>query len=397
MVKDTSYYDILTVKPTCTPDELKKAYRKLALKYHPDKNPNEGEKFKHISQAYEVLSNPEKRRIYDQGGKSAVNDGFSTSNGQFTSPMDMFDLFFGGGGTQKSRDHKSKNVTHQLNVSLDELYNGSLRKLAFQKNVICPKCAGKGGKTISKCHNCRGTGIKVNIMQVGLGLVQQIQSVCTECMGKGEKIKAKDRCKGCSGRKVVRERTILEIHVDKGMVDGQKIVFTGGGDEEPGLQPGDVIIVLVEKEHCVFRRNGGDLSCKLELELCEALCGGRRTIKTLDGRVLVVRWEGVVKVGDVRMVYGEGMPEYKNPFEKGKLIVEFVVRFPVAGFISVEDIDRLEALLPPRKVVVVPEDAEEVVLVEVEPGQDSGRKQTGKRCEEEEEEELRDGVQCATH
>uniref|UniRef100_T1IQA5 CR-type domain-containing protein n=1 Tax=Strigamia maritima TaxID=126957 RepID=T1IQA5_STRMM len=207
----------------------------------------------------------------------------------------MFDLFFGG-GTQKSRNHKSKNVIHQLTVSLDELYNGSLRKLAFQKNVICPKCAGKGGKMISKCHNCRGTGIKVNIMQVGLGLVQQIQSVCVVWV-KAKKSKLKDRCKGCSGRKVVRERTILEIHVDKGMVDGQKIVLTGKGDEEPGLQPGDVIIVLVEKEHCVFRRNGGDLSCKLELELCEALCGGRRTIKTLDGRVLVVRWEGVVKVG----------------------------------------------------------------------------------------------------
>uniref|UniRef100_T1IKX8 Chaperone DnaJ C-terminal domain-containing protein n=1 Tax=Strigamia maritima TaxID=126957 RepID=T1IKX8_STRMM len=169
-------------------------------------------------------------------------------------------------------------------------------------------------------------------------------------MGKGEIIKPKERCKGCSGRKVVRERTILEVCVDKGMVDGQKIVFTG---DEPlslamGKEDGPLSALAVRDQSAQ----------KLESE---------------PGRL----WEGVIKGGDVKMVYVEGMPEYKNPFEKGKLVVEFVVRFPVTGFISVEDIGRLEALLPPRKVVVVPEDAEEVVLVEMDSGEKSGTKQSG--------------------
>ncbi|KAL2733593.1 dnaJ subfamily A member 1 [Vespula maculifrons] len=142
MVKETTFYDVLGVKPDCSPEDLKKAYRKLALKYHPDKNPNEGERFKQISQAYEVLSNPEKKRIYDQGGEQALKEGGMGGNG-FSSPMDIFDMFFGGafgGRSGRRRERKGQDVIHQLSVSLEELYNGTVRKLALQKNVICDKC-----------------------------------------------------------------------------------------------------------------------------------------------------------------------------------------------------------------------------------------------------------------
>lgn len=143
MVKETGYYDCLGVAPTATADELKKAYRKLALKYHPDKNPTEGEKFKLISQAYEVLSNADKRRIYDEGGEQALKEG--SGGGGFHSPMDIFDMFFGMGRSRADRGgpKRGKDVVYQLSVSLEELYNGNTRKLAVQKKVFCDKCNGR--------------------------------------------------------------------------------------------------------------------------------------------------------------------------------------------------------------------------------------------------------------
>lgn len=149
MVKETKFYDVLGVKPGCSQDDLKKAYRKLALKYHPDKNPNEGERFKQISQAYEVLSDPEKKQIYDMGGEQALKEG--GGGGGFSSPMDLFDMFFGGGfggGRDKRRERRGKNVVHQLSVTLEELYKGCIRKLALQKNIICDKCEGRVGRRV---------------------------------------------------------------------------------------------------------------------------------------------------------------------------------------------------------------------------------------------------------
>ena len=215
MVKETQYYDILGVKPSASPEEIKKAYRKLALKYHPDKNPDEGEKFKLISQAYEVLSDPKKRDIYDQGGEQAIKEGGSGSP-SFSSPMDIFDMFFGGGG-RMTRERRGKNVVHQLSVTLEDLYNGITKKLALQKNVICEKCEGIGGKkgSVEKCPLCKGRGMQVHIQQIGPGMVQQIQTVCIECKGQGERINPKDRCENCSGAKVTREKKIIEVHVEK--------------------------------------------------------------------------------------------------------------------------------------------------------------------------------------
>ena len=148
---------------------MKKAYRKLASKYHPDKNPNEGEKFKQISQAYEVLSDAKKRELYDKGGEQAIKEG--GAGGGFGSPMDIFDMFFGGGGRMQ-RERRGKNVVHQLSVTLEDLYNGATRKLALQQNVICDKCEGRGSKkgAVKCCSNCRGTGMH----QIGPGMVQQI-------------------------------------------------------------------------------------------------------------------------------------------------------------------------------------------------------------------------------
>ncbi|KAI5644446.1 hypothetical protein NE865_03553 [Phthorimaea operculella] len=302
MVKETTFYDILGVKPNCTNDELKKAYRKLALKYHPDKNPNEGERFKQISQAYEVLSNPDKRRIYDQGGEQALKEGGAGGSG-FSSPMDLFDMFFGGGfsgGRRRGRERKGKDVIHQLSVTLEELYRGAVRKLALQKNVICEKCEGRGGK----------------------------------------------------------------------------------------------------KEHEVFKRSGNDLIIRLNIELVESLCGFQKVIRTLDERdiVITVLPGEITKHGEVKCVMNEGMPMYKNPFEKGQLIIQFLVNFPER--IPPEVIPALENCLPPRPRVEIPELAEECMLVDLDPETEARRRRGahagGMAYDEDDEHPGMNRVQCAT-
>ncbi|KAL7286962.1 hypothetical protein TKK_0018817 [Trichogramma kaykai] len=403
MVKETTFYDILGVKPGCSQDDLKKAYRKLALKYHPDKNPNEGERFKQISQAYEVLSNPEKKRIYDQGGEQALKEGGMNSGG-FSSPMDIFEMFFGGGGGMgggSCRNHKRKgaNVVHQLSVSLEELYQGTVRKLALQKNVICDKCDGIGGKkdAVEQCGTCQGSGVQVSIQQLGPGMLQQFRTTCGDCKGQGERIRPKDRCKQCNGKKTVRDRKILEVYVDKGMVDGQKITFSDEGDQEPDRDPGDIVIVLDEKPHESYKRSGSDLILRMNLTLTEALCGFQKCVTTLDNRVLVINSPpgDVIKHGDVKAVPDEGMPVWKDPFNKGRLIIQFIVDFP--NSIDPAIIPDLEKCLPAREQDIVPDGAEEVALLEIDPEQECRRKERARQQAYEEDESGPSRVQCATN
>lgn len=229
-------------------------------------------------------------------------------------------------------------------------------------------------------------------------MIQQIQTVCPDCRGQGEKINAKDRCKQCQGKKVVRDRKILEVNVDKGMTDGQKIMFSGEGDQEPDLEPGDIIIVLDEKEHPVFKRSGSDLILRQEILLVEALCGFQKVIRTLDDRELVITAVPgeVTKHGDVKCIMNEGMPHYKNCFEKGRLIVQFLVVFPDS--IPPEVIPTLENCLPPRPEIMISDQAEEVVLLPFDPEQDA-RSRHHKNVYDEDDDGHGHGqrVQCATN
>lgn len=231
-------------------------------------------------------------------------------------------------------------------------------------------------------------------------MVQQIQSVCPECQGQGERINPKDRCKSCNGRKIVREKKILEVYIDKGMKDGQKITFSGEGDQEPGLEPGDIIIVLDQKDHAVFTRRGEDLFMHMEIELVEALCGFQKPIVTLDNRTIVITSHPgqIVKHGDVKCVLNEGMPFYRRPYEKGRLIVEFQVNFPSSGFIPTDKLPVLESLLPARKAVEETEDMEQAELMDFDPSQQKRPMYNGEAYHDDDDDDghPRGGVQCQT-
>ncbi|KAM9814407.1 dnaJ homolog subfamily A member 4 [Syngnathus typhle] len=394
MVRETGYYDLLGVGPKASAEEIKKAYRKLALKYHPDKNPNEGEKFKLISQAYDVLSDSKKRDLYDQGGEQAIKEG---GMGGASSPMDIFNMFFGGGGRMQ-RERRGKNIVHQLSVSLEDMYNGCTRKLALQKNVVCEKCEGYGGKkgTLEKCSSCKGRGVQIKVQQIGPGMIQQIQSMCGDCHGQGESFSSKDRCKNCNGHKVERKKKILEVHIDKGMRDGQKITFHGEGDQEPDLEPGDVIIVLDQKEHSLFKRSDDKLTMTMSIKLVEALCGFKKAINTLDDRTLVITSQPgeVIKNNDTKVIQSEGMPVYRSPYEKGQLFIQFQVEFPEKHWLPEHLMFQLERLLPPREDVLITDDTEEVELCEVD--ERTQQRNHSREAYDEDEEAPRGGVQCQT-
>jgi len=371
MVKETEYYDLLGIPPDSSVNDIKKAYRKMAVKYHPDKNPNNpsaAEKFKEVSEAYEVLSDENKRKNYDQFGKEGLQGGFHSS------AEDIFSQFFGGGGFSsffgggQRGPKRGDDIVHEIPCNLDDLYKGKATKLAVNRSVICNKCEGSGAKegiSAGKCKTCDGSGYRIIVKQLGPSMVQQMRTVCNDCGGKGESLKEEDKCKNCKGKKVIKEKKILQVFVDKGMKHGQKIVFSGEADEYPGVEAGDIIFVVSEKKHDVFRRNGNDLIIDYKITLVEALTGFAFTIKHLDDRELFIKSgkNEIINPGDVRVIEGEGMPQHKKPFEKGNLFIHFTIEFPQPGFFNNNQIKQLENILPPRKPI--PKETPEMETVEL--------------------------------
>ncbi|XP_014670879.1 PREDICTED: dnaJ homolog subfamily A member 2-like isoform X2 [Priapulus caudatus] len=407
IMADSKLYDLLGVSRSATDNEVKKAYRRLAKEYHPDKNPENGDIFKEISFAYDVLSNPEKKGIYDKHGLKGLQEGASDHSD------DLFSHIFGGGmfggmgggmgamgGARRARRQRGQDTLHPLRVTLEDLYTGKTAKLQLSKNVICLACKGMGGRpgAMVNCKSCHGRGIKVTVQQLGPGMVQHFQTVCPDCHGEGEYINERDRCKDCLGKKVKNETKVLEVHVDKGMRDGQKIYFYGEGDQQPGIEPGDIIIVLQQKDHEVFQRDASDdLWMTHTIGITEALCGGQFTVTHLDNQTLLVTITAgqVLRPGVVMTVEREGMPFYKNPFEKGNLHIRFDVRFPENGFADNSALVELEAMLPPRPQFIMPtgEHMEEVNLHDYNPHDERGSGRTDAYHEDEEESGA--GVRCA--
>ncbi|KAL1860851.1 Type I HSP40 co-chaperone [Paecilomyces lecythidis] len=357
MVKDTKFYDVLGVSPDATDAQLKTAYKKGALKYHPDKNgntPEAAEKFKDLSHAYEILSDPQKRQIYDQYGEEGLEGG---AGGAGMNAEDLFAQFFGGGGAfggmfgggmRDQGPKKARTIHHMHKVSLEDIYRGKISKLALQKSVICPGCDGRGGKegAVKQCTGCGGSGMKTMMRQMG-PMIQRFQTVCPDCNGEGEIIRERDRCKRCAGKKTIVERKVLHVHVDKGVKPGHKIEFRGEGDQIPGALPGDVVFEIEQKPHPRFQRKDDDLFYHAEIDLLTALAGGTINIEHLDDRwlsVAIAPGEPITP-GAIKVIKGQGMPSYRH-HDFGNLYIQFDVKFPEGQ--QLKNLHLLEQVLPPR-------------------------------------------------
>lgn len=309
-------------------------------------------------------------------------------------------MFGGGGfgGNASRGPRKGDNVVHSLNVTLEDLYNSKTSKLAIIRNRVCKGCNGKGASRpegVSTCSTCHGQGVRVVLNQLGPGMVQQLQTRCNVCSGVGETIVEQYKCKSCKGAKVTKERKVLEVYVAKGMQNGQKIVFSGEANENPGLVAGDVVVVLKQQQHDLFERKSSNLVYKKDISIVDALCGCKFVIKQLDGRELVVTSpEGtIIKHGDIRSIANEGMPIWKRPDDRGYLFVDFSVELP--KHISPEQAFKLQKVLGPVTPLpsLTTEHPEEVELLKFSEAHLRSRDSPGSEYDEDDEEGPR--VQCA--
>lgn len=347
-VDTTKLYESLGIEKTADDKAIKKAFRKLAVKHHPDKGGDE-QKFKEISAAYEVLSDPEKRAKYDKYGLEGISDDGPGRGGA----EDIFSMFFGGGGRGGGGGYgprKGDDVNHPLKVSLEDLYNGKTVKLAINRQIQVGEA--------KMCTDCDGRGVVVELRQIALGMVQQVQKACPTCKGEGYIGETK------------KERKVLEVHIEKGMKNGQKVVFRGMADEKPNMEPGDINFIVQEKEHSLFKRKGADLLITKTLSLNEAICGFEWSVTHLDKREIliqskpgeVIKPESLGGQPFVKIVSGEGMPSKGNPFVKGDLYVLFTIEFPKEGELSNEQVSILKQTLPnPKLDIEYDEETTEVV------------------------------------
>eukprot|EP00824_Muranothrix_gubernata_P008144 TRINITY_DN2040_c0_g1_i1.p1 TRINITY_DN2040_c0_g1~~TRINITY_DN2040_c0_g1_i1.p1 ORF type:complete len:428 (-),score=90.70 TRINITY_DN2040_c0_g1_i1:125-1345(-) len=330
-VDNKKYYDLIGVPQSATEQEIKKAFRKKALKEHPDKG-GDVEKFKELTVAYEVLSNSEKRNIYDKYGEEGLRDG---GGGPTVAGWDdlLGGLFGRGRAERETGPKKAKTVSHRVDITLAEAYNGKKTKFKTTRKRICATCSGKGvmkENAKKKCSTCKGRGKIAKTMQIGPGMISQTIAPCDACRGEGEIVNEKDKCKKCKGVGVMDDVKVIELTVDKGTPDGEVYIQHGEGDEYPGIQAGDVHFEIRIKPHREFKRVGADLKMEKEISLYEALTGYSFVLKHLDGREVLVHNEPgqVISPSEIKTVEELGMPFFKNPYRFGNLFISFKIIFP---------------------------------------------------------------------
>ncbi len=346
MSEKRDYYEVLGVQRNANADEIKKAYRKAAIKYHPDKNPGDKEaeeKFKEAAEAYDVLSNPDKRARYDQFGHAgmsgAAGGGFGGFGGGGFSMEDIFSQFgdifggrFGGGfggfgGGSGRRVNRGSDIRVKVKLTLSEIANGATKKLKINKTIACDKCGGSGAKDSSSyatCSTCNGSGYVTRVENSFFGRVQT-QSVCPTCGGTGKTIT--EKCDKCSGEGVVRGDEVIEIKIPAGVGEGMAVTVSGKGNAaRNGGVNGDLLVMIEEEHNPELVRDGNDLIHNLNLPLTTCILGGEVEVPTIDGRAKIKIAAGT-HAGKVLRLRGKGLPDV-NGYGRGDIMIVVDITIP---------------------------------------------------------------------
>ena len=318
------YYEVLGVSKGASEDEIKRAYKKLARKYHPDMNPGDKEaeeKFKEVNEANEVLSNPEKKAKYDQFGFAGVDPNYGAGQGgyggaggfDFGDLGDIFGSFFGGGfggGGRRNPNapQRGESIRASLSVEFTEAAFGCEKSITIDRSEQCPTCKGKGcapGTTPEVCTQCHGTGTVTQAQRTPFGMMQS-QTVCPKCRGKGQIIH--QPCPDCRGAGAVRKRRTIQVNIPAGIDNGQTISLRGQGHSgKNGGPAGDLLITVMVRPHEIFRRDGTAVFCEAPITFTQAVLGGTLEIPTIDGKVKYDIPEGT-QTGTVFRLRGKGIP-----------------------------------------------------------------------------------------
>ena len=339
------YYEILGVSKSASPEEIKKAYRQKALKFHPDKNPDDPgseAKFKEAAEAYEVLSNPEKRSRYDQFGHAGTASNFGGGYGGGMSMEDIFSQFgdifggaFGGGfggfgntGRQSSRRvNKGSNLRIKVKLNLDDILKGAEKKIKVSKYISCKPCNGTGareGSAFRTCTTCNGAGRVTRVTNTFLGQMQTA-STCPSCSGEGQTIE--EKCSSCYGNGIVKDEEVISINIPAGVQEGMQLSLNGKGNAAPrGGIPGDLIVLVEETPHPKLIRDGMNLLYDHYISFPQAVLGTSIEVPTLEGKARI-KIEPGTQAGKMLRLKGKGLPSV-NAYGRGDMLVNINIWTP---------------------------------------------------------------------